>query len=204
MTPEEFLQDARKSKEILESIVGHPILGYRSSGFSVTERTPWFFDALMEAGFRYDSSVFPAPREHGGLDGAQLAPYVITTPSGDLIEFPITVTKVLGKPLCFFGGGYLRLFPYFLIKYMTGRIQREGRPVVFYIHPREIDPGHPRLPMSFTRRFKSYVNLHSTEPKLRRMASELDLTTLRDFLEENRSKFSSGGYSSKIVRPEPL
>lgn len=193
MTPDEFLHDAKKSKEILESIVGHPILGYRSSGFSVTEKTPWFFDALIEAGYRYDSSVFPAPREHGGLNGAQLAPYLVTTVKGSLMEFPITLAKVFGKPMCFFGGGYLRLFPYFLIKYMTRRTQREGRPVVFYIHPREIDPGHPRLPMSFSRRFKSYVNLQSTESKLRRMVSELDLTTLRDFMEKNGGRFLNEG-----------
>jgi len=185
MTREEFLQDARRSKEILEGIVGHSIFGYRSSGFSVTEKTPWFFETLVEAGFRYDSSVFPAPREHGGMDGAQLAPYTVQTSQGVLTEFPITVTKVLGKPLCFFGGGYLRLFPYFLIKRMTTRVQREGRPVVFYVHPREVDPDHPRLRMGAVRRFKSYVNLASTEPKLRRLITDFGLITFRDLVEKD-------------------
>ncbi|MGA2631326.1 MAG: polysaccharide deacetylase family protein, partial [Terriglobia bacterium] len=97
MTPEEFLGDTRRSKAILENIVGHPILGYRSSGFSVTDRTPWFFEALSEAGFQYDSSVFPAPRQHGGLEGAHLAPYRIETPNGILTEFPVTVAKVAGR-----------------------------------------------------------------------------------------------------------
>jgi len=184
LTPEEFLRDTRQSKAILENIVGHPILGYRSSGFSVTDRTPWFFEALAEAGFQYDSSVFPAPRQHGGLEGAQLAPYRIETPSGILTEFPVTVTKVAGRPLCFFGGGYLRIFPYFLIKRMAERVLAEGRPVIFYVHPREVDPGHPRLPMGRVRSFKSYVNLRSTEPKLRRLASQLELTTFRDFMAE--------------------
>lgn len=184
MTREEFLGDTRRSKAVLENIVGHPILGYRSSGFSVTERTPWFFEALAEAGFQYDSSVFPAPRQHGGLDGAQLAPYRIETPSGTLTEFPVTVTKVAGRPLCFFGGGYLRIFPYFLIKRMTQRVLEEGRPVVFYVHPREVDPGHPRLPMGMVRSFKSYVNLRGTELKLRRLASQFELTTFRDFMAE--------------------
>jgi len=185
MTPEEFLDDTRRSKAILENIVGHPILGYRSSGFSVTDRTPWFFEALSEAGFQYDSSVFPAPRQHGGLEGAQLAPYRIETPNGILTEFPVTVAKVAGRPLCFFGGGYLRVFPYFLIKRMAERVLAEGRPVIFYVHPREIDPHHPRLPMGRVRGFKSYVNLRSTEPKLRRLASQLELTTFRDFMAEN-------------------
>jgi len=185
MTPEEFLADTRRSKAILENIVGHPVLGYRSSGFSVTDRTPWFFAALAEAGFQYDSSVFPAPRQHGGLEGAQLAPYRIETPNGALTEFPVTVVKVAGRPMCFFGGGYLRLFPYFLIRHMTARVLREGRPVVFYVHPREVDPGHPRLPMGRVRSFKSYVNLRTTEPKLRRLASQFEFATFRDFMMED-------------------
>lgn len=185
MTPEEFLSDARRSKEILESIIGHPILGYRSSGFSVTEKTPWFFGALMEAGYRYDSSVFPAAREHGGLNGAPLAPYLITSPRGTLIEFPITVAKVLGKALCFFGGGYMRLFPYTLIRHMAIRVQREGRPVGFYVHPREVDPAHPRLPMGIARKLKTYINLKTTEEKIRRVTSEFKLTTFEAFIRES-------------------
>lgn len=186
MSQEEFRADALKSKKLLEDISGRSILGYRSSGFSVTEKTPWFFDALMEAGYQYDSSVFPAVREHGGLKGASFAPYRLNGGSRDLIEFPITVTTVVGKPMCFFGGGYLRLFPYFLIKHMARRVLAEGRPVIFYVHPREIDPHHPRLRMGAVRRFKSYVNLRSTEPKLRRLTSQLEMTTFREFIEEHR------------------
>jgi polysaccharide deacetylase family protein (PEP-CTERM system associated) len=187
LTSEEFLQDTQKSKKILEDIVGHPIVGYRSSGFSVTDKTPWFFETLVEAGFQYDSSVFPASRQHGGLNGAQLAPYQVKTSKGVLTEFPITVTKIMGKPLCFFGGGYLRLFPYCLIKRMTARVLREGRPVLFYVHPREVDPGHPRLPMGLARTFKSYVNVATTERKIRRLVSDLPITTFRDFLATNQN-----------------
>ena len=182
MSQAEFRADALKSKKLLEDITGCPILGYRSSGFSVTEKTPWFFDALMEAGYQYDSSVFPGVREHGGLKGASLAPYRLNGGSRGLIEFPITVTRVLGKPMCFFGGGYLRLFPYFLIKRMAQRVLAEGRPVVFYIHPREIDTEHPRLAMGLLRRFKTYVNLHTTEQKLRQLTGEFEHTTFRDFI----------------------
>lgn len=186
MTPAEFLEDARKSKGILEDIVGQAILGYRSSGFSVTENTPWFFPALIEAGFQYDSSVFPVARGHGGMNGAPLAPYVVQSPQGALTEFPMTVAKVLGKPLCFFGGGYLRLFPYSVIKHMTEKVASEGRPAIFYIHPREVDPHHPRLPMGMIRTFKSYVNLESTEGKIRRLMAEVPVTTFRDFLATNQ------------------
>lgn len=186
MTPAEFLEDARRSKDILEQSVGQSVLGYRSSGFSVTENTPWFFPTLIEAGFQYDSSVFPVARGHGGLNGAPLAPYLIQTPGGVLTEFPMTVARVLGKPLCFFGGGYLRLFPYSVIKHMTERVASEGRPVIFYIHPREVDPHHPRLPMGMVRAFKSYVNLESTEGKIRRLMAEVPVTTFREFLATNQ------------------
>lgn len=182
MTPEEFRNDAEKSKAILENIVGRPILGYRSAGFSATERTPWFFEQLSRAQYKYDSSVFPAHRGHGGMNNGRMAPYVVMNGDRTLFEFPITVSRVMGRPLCFFGGGYLRLCPYRLIRMMTRQVLKAGRPVVFYVHPREIDPEHPRLAMGLARRFKTYVNLHTTEQKLRRLTGEFEHTTFRDFI----------------------
>ncbi len=182
MSAHEFLQDLRLSKEIVEDIVGKPALGYRTSGFSVTEQTPWFFEKIVEAGYVYDSSVFPAPRGHGGLKTNKFGPYNIPTKSGDLLEFPITVKKIMGKPICFFGGGYLRLTPYSLIRSMAFKVLHEERPVIFYVHPREIDPHHPQLPMGLLRRFKSYVNLNTTEGKIRRLAADFELTTFEDFI----------------------
>jgi polysaccharide deacetylase family protein (PEP-CTERM system associated) len=182
MTYKEFFEDVVLSKEILEDIAGRPVLGFRSPGFSVTTRTPWFFDRLAEAGYRYDSSVFPSPRGHGGIKTDKFFPHVIRTQGRDLLEFPITIAKVFGKPVCFFGGGYLRLFPYSLIKVVTARVLGEGRPVVFYVHPREVDPSHPRLPMSVTRYFKSYVNLKTTQKKLERLLTDFEMTTFEDFI----------------------
>jgi polysaccharide deacetylase family protein (PEP-CTERM system associated) len=180
-TPSEFYTDVRRTKDFLEGITGRAVLGYRAPGFSVTKDTPWFFAKLAEAGYRYDSSVFPAPRQHGGM-AAPLGPYVLDTPSGPIIEVPVTVARVLGRPLCFFGGGYLRLFPYALTQRMGRNVLREGRPVVFYVHPREIDPSHPRLPMGPARRFKSYVNLRTTEPKVRRILRDFRITTFEHYI----------------------
>src|SRR5258708_3390564 len=87
-----FLEDSRLAKRIIEDVAGSAVLGYRAPGFSVNERTPWFFDALSEAGYQYDSSVFPARRRHGGLKGTPLDPYRV----GELIEFPISVRPVFG------------------------------------------------------------------------------------------------------------
>lgn len=191
MRKRDFLEDAVRSKGILEDLGGHDVAGYRSSGFSITKQTPWFFEALVRAGYRYDSSVFPAPRVHGGMDGGACAPYRVSSGSESLIEFPISVTTVFGRRLCFFGGGYLRLFPGFVIRRMAHKVLREGRPVIFYIHPREIDPYHPRLPMSRGRRFKSYVNLKGTEAKIRSILGEFRFRTFARFMTEHAELFGN-------------
>jgi polysaccharide deacetylase family protein (PEP-CTERM system associated) len=198
LSKEEFQRDAARSRGILEDLAGVAVTGYRSAGFSVTERTPWFFDALAKTGYEYDSSVFPSPRGHGGVSTDRRSPHVIDS-SPEIIEFPITVSDVLGRPMCFFGGGYLRLFPYWLIRHMSKSVLDEGRPVVFYIHPREIDPHHPRLPMSLGRRFKSYVNLESTEGKLKRLLDEFPMTTFRDFVFRNRGILLSNELKRRSV-----
>jgi polysaccharide deacetylase family protein (PEP-CTERM system associated) len=191
MTPREFLDDASKAKNILEDVSGSPVVGYRSSGFSVTKETPWFFEKLTEAGYHYDSSVFPAPRGHGGIATKQYAPYRVSDDSNGLIEFPLTVAGVFGHPVCFFGGGYLRLFPYFLVRRMARKVIEEGRPVVFYVHPREIDPSHPRLSMNLARKFKSYINLSTTENKIRRLLSEFSFITFQDAMVEVHSRWKN-------------
>jgi len=180
--PQRFFEDAATSKKIIEDIAGKEIWGYRASGFSVTKDTPWFFDKLLEAGYRYDSSVFPAARGHGGLQNGHFGPYR-TGSASRLVEFPVAVEVVAGKPLCFFGGVYLRFFPYRVVKSMTQSVLQKGRPVIFYVHPREVDPTHPRLPMNWKRRFKSYYNLESTERKIRQLQTDFELTTFRNYMD---------------------
>jgi polysaccharide deacetylase family protein (PEP-CTERM system associated) len=181
-SPGEFYEDVRRARLLLEDILGQPVKGYRSPGFSVTKDTPWFFEELVKAGYEYDSSVFPAVRGHGGLQLGRYGPYRLQTPSGPLLEFPITVAELGSRPRCFFGGGYLRVFPYLLVRLMSRRVLEEGRPVIFYAHPREIDPHHPRLPMSLQRRFKSYVGLRSMEGKIRRLLQDFPITSFARFL----------------------
>ena len=173
MSPLEFRDDAARSRKILEDVGGVRVNGFRAPGFSVTARTPWFYDMVLEAGFRYDSSVFPARHGHGGLPGTDLWPHLI----GDLLEFPITLQGCLRHRVCLFGGGYLRLAPLYLIRYTTRCVLNEGRPVIFYLHPREIDSTQPRIPMPLTRSFKCYVNLETTEYKIASLLSNFDFTT---------------------------
>lgn len=180
MTPKEFLDDIRKAKHIIEDITGSPVLGFRAPCFSCTQATPWFFEQLWQAGYRFDSSVFPAAHRFGGVETAEWGPGQIETKSGRISEYPISVVSVMGRPMCFFGGGYLRLFPYPLIKKMAKQVLREGRPVIFYVHPREIDPGHPRLPMGPMGRFKSYVNLSTTRSKIEMILDDFTFTTFAE------------------------
>jgi len=195
MERQEFLQDAAGSRKLLEDICGAAVAGYRSAGFSATEKTPWFFETLAEAGYQYDSSVFPGPRGHGGMRTETLFPHRIAHNSTGLVEFPITLADLLGRPMCFFGGGYLRLFPYWLIRRMANKVLDEGRPVIFYVHPREIDATHPRLPMPAVRRFKSYVNLKTTETKIARILKEFPVTTFGEYL-ARRPNWSEASYAA--------
>ena len=178
---QEFCEDVTRARRLLEDIAGASVRGYRAPGFSTTEETPWFFDVLADAGYEYDSSVFPASRGHGGMRSGRREPHRIGA-DGKLMEVPITVAELMGKPMCFFGGGYLRLFPYWLIRRMSKQVLAEGRPVVFYVHPREIDPAHPRLPMSRKRSFKSYVNLDTTEWKIRQVLRDFPVTTFQNVI----------------------
>jgi polysaccharide deacetylase family protein (PEP-CTERM system associated) len=180
MTRAEFRADALRSRLLLEDTSGARVIGYRAPGFSSTRAIPWFFSELSSCGYLYDSSVFPARRGHGGDPSSALRPHFVADDS--LIELPATVAELGPTRMCFFGGGYLRLFPYSIIRRMGKRLMAEGAPLIFYIHPREIDPGHPRIPMSLRRRFKSYVNLHTTEKKIHQIIRDFPLTTCRDFL----------------------
>ncbi len=182
ISEQRFYDDIRKAKDIIERAGGVEVKGYRCPGFSVTTGTPWFFDRVREAGYRYDSSVFPGSRGHGGLPNARPVPHIITTKHGDLVEFPISLARTAGRPMYFFGGGYLRFFPYALIRRKVMQVLAEDRPAVFYLHPREIDPEQPRLPMSAKRRFMTYTGMRTTEPKMHALFRDFKFTTFAELL----------------------
>ena len=185
---ERFQADIQRAREVLEDISGTAVLGYRAPGFSVAPETPWFFEAVAQAGYRYDSSIFPAERGHGGWPGALPVPFRTETSAGTIVDFPISLARMMGRDMYFFGGGYLRFFPYALIKSKAKEVLAEGRPVIFYLHPREVDPAQPRLPMSAKRRFMTYHGLHTTEPKMRRLFDELPMTTFAALMEQGTDR----------------
>ncbi len=186
MTPRQFYDDALKARRILEDILGQRVCGFRAPGFSVTRAVPWFFEQLSAAGYTYDSSVFPASRGHGGMNTGCYAPYQL--PEG-MIEFPITIVRYSRIPACLFGGGYLRLAPLPLIQSAASKVLKEGRPVIYYVHPREVNPTAPRLDMPQPRRFKCYVNVASTEVKIRALLARFPMTTFQGYI---KTHFSPG------------
>jgi polysaccharide deacetylase family protein (PEP-CTERM system associated) len=198
MSEKEFYEDASRSRKLLEDISGSPVWGYRAAGFSVTERTPWFFHQLARAGYYYDASVFPAKRAHGGMPRALRTPHIVRQRNTQLFEFPMTVAGWGWRPTCFFGGGYLRLFPFWLVRKMARQVLADGGTVAFYVHPREIDPDHPRLPMSLSRKFKSYVNLRQTERKILSILDNFSVTTFRSLLPQKKPSGFTGQSSSDL------
>ena len=168
----EFSEDICKAKALLEDLAGVEVKGYRAPSFSVGKRNPWAFDCIAEAGYRYSSSVYPIRHDHYGAPDAPRFPH---ESRDGLLEIPVTTARVLKTNLPAGGGGYFRLMPYALSRSLIRRVNEvDGRPAVFYFHPWELDPDQPRVPgTSLKTRFRHYVNLHRTEPRLRSL--------LRDF-----------------------
>jgi polysaccharide deacetylase family protein (PEP-CTERM system associated) len=184
-SPETFREDVTRAKRLLEDITGTPVLGYRAPSFSITSRSLWALDVLLDCGFRYDSSVFPVRDSLYGLPDAQRFPYVIRERDGrTLVEFPITTTRLRGRNLPLGGGGYLRMLPYRYMAWGMRRVNRDERqPTVVYVHPWEVDPEQPRMRTAGRRGFSThYVGLARTERKLRRLLREFRFAPLRDVL----------------------
>lgn len=188
-----FRQDIKKAKDILENIVGEPVRGFRAAGFGITEKSLWAFDAIKDAGYVYDSSVFPTNRGHGGISGSLVGPHMIRTAHGFLPEIPMSVISVFGKRLSMFGGGYLRLATRQMIRFGIKMLRKSGQPLVVYVHPREVDPHHPRLSLSPFRRFKTYVNLSTTMPKLVWLCEAYSFCTMHQLVEKFLTTFRLSG-----------
>lgn len=174
MDREAFRADVRRAKLAIEDVVGAPVLGYRAPTFSVVRRSLWALDVLAEEGFRYDSSIFPIYHDRYGIPDSPRFPYRLALPGGgEMIEFPLTTVPVAGQHVPFCGGGYFRLAPYPLVRAAIRRVnEREQMPAVVYLHPWEMDPEQPRLPVRGLTRFRHYVNLRRTARKLDRLLTD--------------------------------
>lgn len=172
ITPEELRQELRKTKEIIQDATGVDPKGFRAPSFSVTPETRWACDVLSQEGYLYDSSIFCSTRGEGGYPGMPVRPFDFKTSSGkSLKEFPVCSEKFLIN-IPFSGGGYLRLLPYWAIRCFFEKKNKEGIPVVSYIHPRDLDFEQPRLKLSLFKHFKTYTGLKTAEAKLNALLSE--------------------------------
>lgn len=168
VTPEEFRQDLLDSRRLLEDISGKPVLGYRAPTFSIMHRTAWALDVLAEAGYRYDSSVFPVRHDRYGVPEAPRWAHQAQGPAGrEILEIPPLTLRMVGANWPVGGGGYLRLLPVQVVGRALRAVQRQGRPGMLYLHPWEIDADQPVLPMRPLQRWRHRVNLARTEAKLR-------------------------------------
>lgn len=188
MTREAFRQDVDRARKLLQDISGQPVSGYRAPSYSITARTLWALDILLEAGFSYDSSIFPIRHDMYGMPGAERFPHVIRRETGEIREFPPTTLRCslfgrgLNVPVS--GGGYLRLLPASWISAAFAGLNKQGRPCVLYFHPWEIDPGQPRIKAPLKSRFRHYLNLDTTEKKLGVLLARHRFATMSSVLQE--------------------
>lgn len=182
-TPEVFREETFKSKALLEDIIGKPVLGYRAASYSITAQSRWALDILCDAGFVYDSSIFPVHHDRYGMPGTPELPYRLTTDQKqEIVEFPLSTLNLLNRKIPIAGGGYFRLFPYWFSRWGLSTINGKGEPFIFYLHPWEIDPDQPRVKASWFSRFRHYNNLDVCYSRLERLMESFQFTTVADVL----------------------
>lgn len=166
-----FMQDIVRAKRTLEDIAGRAVLGYRAPSFSIGASNLWALETLDRAGYRYSSSIYPIAHDHYGMPDSPRFAYRV---GNGLLEVPATTLRVLQRNLPSSGGGYFRLLPYAVSRWMLQRVNREDRePAVFYFHPWEIDVDQPRIEgIDLKTRFRHYVNIPRMEPRLRRLLAD--------------------------------
>jgi polysaccharide deacetylase family protein (PEP-CTERM system associated) len=177
-----FREDVRSSKLALEDLIGREVLGYRAPSFSIIPGWEWAFDVLIEEGYKYDSSLFPIRRRGYGYPNALRVPHVIQRPGGRIAEFPLATTSILRFPVPAAGGGYLRQFPAAIIRRAFRESSERREPATFYIHPWEIDPGQPRLPVSALNRLRHYRGLEGTLARIDDLLEEFSFGNIASYL----------------------
>ncbi len=182
-TKQVFTEETIKSKLILEDIIGKPVNGYRAASYSITSKSIWAMDVLCEAGFTYDSSIFPIVHDRYGIPNAKTIPHNFRTDSGnEIVEFPLSTIGFGNKRLPISGGGYFRLFPYWLTQKGLKKVNNKNIPFIFYMHPWEIDIDQPRIKSSMLSEFRHYQNIDKFESRLNRLIGQFEFSTVKDVL----------------------
>lgn len=170
-TPEAFYADIHLARLMLEDLGGVAVRGYRAPSFSIGASNPWAHDCLLQAGYAYSSSVYPIKHDHYGMPDAPRFAFKVRE---GLLEIPVTTAHLLGKNLPASGGGYFRLMPYVLSRWLIQQVnQRDQQSAIFYFHPWEVDPQQPRIPgINAKTRFRHYLNLERMEARLDRLLGD--------------------------------
>jgi len=191
-----FRDDVRGSKHAIEDLIGAEVIGYRAPSFSIIPGFEWAFDVLLEEGYKYDSSLFPIRRRGYGYPNSIRLPHIVERMGGRLAEFPLATTNILGYPVPAAGGGYLRQFPLAIIQRAFREANERDTPATFYIHPWEIDPDQPRLPVSALNRVRHYRGLSGALERIERLLEEFSFGSIAAFLPnlegQNATLFPAG------------
>ena len=184
-----FRDELIRAKAETEDVVQRPVVSHRAPYFSITRDSIWALDVLAELGLRYDSSIFPVQNYRYGIPGSPRDLYFIDLPGGaTLCEFPVSTVQAFGSTWPCSGGAYFRIYPYSFTRRNIDALNREGIPVNFYIHPWELDPDHPRVPLPRRVSLTHYFRLGSTVPRLRRLLREFTFGTLEEVIEHERPR----------------
>jgi polysaccharide deacetylase family protein (PEP-CTERM system associated) len=180
-SPALFRQDVRKSKNILEDLIGSSVVGYRAPSFSITSDNSWALSILVEEGYQYDSSIYERFNRTGASRHCA-GRFEIATPGGSLWEVPPSTLRVAGFHIPVAGGGYFRLFPYIVSKNLLRRLESHGDTLVMYLHPWEIDSQQPRMEGPWLSQARHYMNLDRTESRLAALVEDFRFGTIAQFL----------------------
>jgi polysaccharide deacetylase family protein (PEP-CTERM system associated) len=186
LTPQEFRIDTRRAVACIEDASGVTPHVYRAPSYSITKKSLWALEILVEEGFTHDSSIYPIAHDRYGMPGSERFAHVIETPAGPIRELPIATVKLSGdRVVPIGGGGYLRLLPY---RYTSAGIRRvnrdENQPACIYFHPWEIDPEQPRLASSLIACLRTYTGVKGMTQKLDRLLTEFQFSTLSEICDE--------------------
>ena len=187
-TQSAFRDDVRRAKGLLEDASGRRVLGYRAPSYSITPRSLWALDVLLEEGYEYDSSIFPIRHDRYGIPVSDRRPYTIERKVGHLIEVPGSTTKLGPLNLPVAGGGYFRILPYWWTRWGIDRVNRlERRPAIFYLHPWELDAAQPRLRAGRLGMFRHYRNIDKTESRLRQLLTDFRFDAMEAIVAQVRA-----------------
>ena len=182
-TPSQFREDVRRSKQILECLIGRQVTGYRAPSFSITSQTEWAISVLIEEGYRYDSSIYNRFQSAQGSSGAAGAGmYQLKTEAGAIWEVSPSTMNACGLQLPVAGGGYFRLFPYAASRMLLKNLEKQGSLLVMYLHPWEIDPEQPRMDGPVLSQIRHYLNLGKTEQRLRWLLKDFSFAPINEVI----------------------